>query len=118
MDRSTIGFLVIVAVFVALVVLAIRPWRRIPPLTGLPVWRKLAFGLGSLALTVQVVIFAYVWTRVREDQVLFPRWSQLIFPLFWISVIGIFAGKGMPRWVLLTISILVMAVSFFAVLSV
>lgn len=118
MAPSAVGFIVIVGIFIVLAVLAIRTWGKTQPLTGLPVWRKLAFGLGTLALATQVVIFAFIWTRVGEDQVLFPRWMRLIFPLFWISVVGIGAGKGPARWALLAISVFVLVLSFFTLLSV
>ncbi|HEY1581244.1 MAG TPA: hypothetical protein VGF82_29600 [Terracidiphilus sp.] len=118
MDRSTVGFFVIVVVFIAMAILAIRPWSKIQPLTGLPTWRKLLFWLGALLLATQVVIFAFVYTRVGQDQVLFPKWSRLMCPLFLFSVVGIVAGKGAARWALLAISILVLVISFFTLLSV
>ena len=118
MIRSTVGFFVIIVVFIAMAALAIKPWSKTQPLTGLPVWRRLAFSLGALALTTQVVVFAFVWTRVGQDQVLFPKWSRLMFPLFWFSMAGIAAGKGSARWALLAMSIIVLTLSFFALLSV
>jgi len=118
MVRSTVGFFVIVVVFIAMAILAIRPWSKTQQLTGLPAWRRVTFSLGVLALTTQVAIFAFIWTRVGKDHVLFPEWSRLMYPLFWFSVVGLAAGKGVARWILLSISILVLALSFFTLLSV
>ena len=98
MSRSTGGFFAIVVVFIAVAILALRPWSKTQPLEGLPFWRGMAFGLGVAALATQVTIFAFVYTRVGEDQVFFPRWSRVIFPLFWLSMAGIFAGRGSARW--------------------
>ena len=118
MDRSTVGFFVIVVLFIAIALLAIRPWSKTQPLTGLPGWRRLAFSIGALALTTQLAIFAFIWTRVGKDRALFPEWSRLMYPLFWFSVVGIVAGKGAARWVLLAMSIIILALSFFTLVSV
>lgn len=118
MDQSTAGFFGIIVFFIAMAILAIRPWSKMQQLTVLPGWRRVAFSIGALALTTQVAIFAFIWTRVGKDQALFPEWSRLIYPLFWFSVAGIVAGKGAARWVLLAMSIIVLALSFLTLLSV
>lgn len=118
MDRSTIGFFVIIVLFIAIAIPAIKPWSETQQLTGLPGWRRVAFSIGILALTTQVAIFAFIWTRVGKDQALFPEWSRLMYPLFWFSLMGIVSGKGAARWVLLAMSIIVLALSFFTQLSV
>jgi hypothetical protein len=118
MVRSTVGFFVIVVVFIAMAILAIRPWSKTQQLTGLPAWRTVTFSLGVLALTTQVAIFAFIFTRVGKDRVLFPEWSPLIYPLFWFSLVGLAAGKGAARWVLLVISIFVLVCSLIILLLV
>ena len=97
MDRSTVAFFGIVLLFIAADILATWPWRNKQSLAELPGWRRVGFRIGTLALTIQVALFAFVWTRVGQDLALFPEWSRLMYPLFWFSVVGIAAGKGPAR---------------------
>lgn len=114
---GTAVFVGIVVAGLAGFVLALRAWFKTGQSMGLPVWRKLLFSLGFLAVAGQVLLFAVSWTRIGVDHALFAAWARFVYPSFLVAVVLVLTGKGSARWWLLASSCLLFVLCFFMMLT-
>jgi len=90
-------------------------WRRETSGTDLPAWRRTAACLGFLAVAVEAMLLLafLLWHRISLDHQMLGLWATLIYPAFVVAVPLVLAGKGAPRWWLLSSSVIVFIVCFF-----
>jgi len=92
-------------------------WRISLAKETLPLWRRTLGIVGLLAVSVQALLFLLSFTRIGSDYMLFGKWARWVDYTFLVAVPCVLAGKGKPRWWLLSASILLFVVCFFITLS-
>ena len=115
---SAIFYLTLNLAAVAGFVFALKIWFSQRRSLGISTWRQVIFTLGIAAVSWQIVLFAASWHYVWAHPILFGRWARMLFPSFLVAAACVLAGKGAARWWLLTSSVLLFVICFFAMLSV
>ena len=93
---------------------SLKRWRREDRKAELPMWRRAAANVGFFAVGAQIALLLafWIWPRISRD--LIGNWARLVYPTFIVAVPLIFALKGPSRWWLLSSSIIVFTICFFA----
>jgi hypothetical protein len=93
---------------------SLKKWHGEVSKAELPMWRRAAANIGFFTVGVQIglLLLFWVWPRISRD--LIGDWARWVFPTFLVAVPLIFAVKGPSRWWLLSSSVIVFALCFFA----
>jgi hypothetical protein len=97
---------------------ALAKWCREARTIPLPMWRRVAAFIGVVAVIVQGGLFFafWHWPQISRDNMLFSAWARWSFAAFLVALF-VLAGKGVSRWGLLSLALLLFAVSFFITLT-